>query len=154
MTKNITVDSGGGGEEVTQEKLQEKLMVFQLMERQLESLRQQGMMLEQRLIEIETSKAALDEIDKLKQGNEALIPLGSGLFTNATISGKKVMTEIGSGLMEEKSAKDAKAFLESRQKELEKAGMELGGEMQKISNDLQRMGPELQEMASKIRANG
>ena len=154
MTKNITVDTGGGKQEVTQEKLQEKLMIFQLMEKQLESLRQQGMMLEQRLMEIETSKAVIQEIGKLKEGNEALIPLGSGLYTKATMTGNQVMTEVGSGVMKEKSFKAAAAFLESRKGELEKVGMELQKEMERITHDLQHMGAELQEMTTMVRGNG
>ncbi len=153
MTKEITVKTGKK-EEFTQEKLQEKLMLFQIMEKQMESMRQQGTMIEQRLMEIETSKAALREIDNLKPGNETLIPLGSGLYTRATITDKQVMTEVGAGIMKEKSSKQAIAFLEERKGDVEKVGKQLGGEMERIADKLQDMAPELQKMAAQVRGEG
>jgi len=154
MTKEITVPKTGKAP-VTQEQVQEKLMMFQLMEKQLESMRQQAMMIEQRLMEIETTKAALKEIGSLKQGNDALVPIGSGLFIKASIREKeKVMTEIGSNIMKKKSLADARQYLGTRQKEIEIAGHSLNHEMEKVSGHLQKMGPELQELANQVRQQG
>ena len=113
------------------------------------------MMIEQRLMEIETTKAALGEIKSLKPGNEALVPLGSGLFVKASISEReRVLTEIGSGVMKKKSIADARQYLGTRQKEIEVAGHRLQHEMEKISSQLQRLGPELQELANQVRGQG
>ena len=154
MTKNITVDSGAAGKEISQEALQEKLMVFQLMEKQMESMRQQIIMVEQRLVEIETSKAALQEISKLKPGNETLFPMGSGIYVKGTITGKSVMTEVGSSIMKEKPVASAIKYIENRRNDIEKVGMSLEKEIEKISMELQKMAPELQKMASRIREGG
>jgi prefoldin alpha subunit len=149
MTKEITVPSGPK-QGVTQQNLQEKLMLFQLMERQLDAMRQQGALLEQRIVEIDTSLTALEEIARLKDDNEALIPIGSGLFARARITSKKIMTELGARVMKDKSVKEAGSFLEERKKEIEKVEKNVQKEMAEISRSLQRMAPELQRMSDEL----
>jgi prefoldin alpha subunit len=150
MTKEVTVSAGKSGEGISQEKLQEKLLLFQLMEKQLEVLRQQGAMAEARMIELETTRAVLRDIERLKEGNETLVPLGSGLHTKARITSKEILTELGANVMLEKDIKTATAFLDERSKELEKAARHIEEQAGEVMESLNELGPELQKMAAQI----
>ena len=147
MTKEVTVSTGKTGERVSQERFQEKLLLFQLMEKQLEALRQQGALAEARVVELETTRAALKDIERLKEGNETLIPLGSGLYTKARITSKEILTELGASVMLEKDIKKAITFLDERKKELEKAAGHIEEQASEVMERLNELGPELQKMA-------
>ena len=152
MTKEVTVSTNGKtGEGPPQERLQEKLLLFQLMERQMEALRQQGALAEARVVELETTRAALNDIEMLKEGNETLIPLGSGLYTKARITSKEILTELGASVMLEKDIKTATTFLDERKKELEKAAAQIEEQAGEVMERLNELGPELQKMAAQIK---
>ena len=151
MTKEISVPSGDKPEKgVSQEKLQEKFMLFQLMEKQLETLNQHKSMVEARLVEIDTTASAIDEIKSLDKDNETLVPLGSGLYIKAKLMGDTVLTELGASVMKEKGFPSASAFLKSRRGELEKASKQIDDQISEISKSLNELGPELQRMSAQI----
>jgi prefoldin alpha subunit len=150
MTEEVTV-STEGKDVPTQERLQEKLLLFQLMEKQLEVLRQQGAMAEARVVEIESTRAALNDIEKLREGNETLVPLGSGLYARAKIASKEILTELGASVMLEKDIKKATAFLDERKSELDKAAEQIGEQASDIMERLNELGPELQRMAAELK---
>ncbi len=150
MTKEVIV-STGGKEAPTQQKLQEKLQLFQLMEKHLDALRQQGAMAEARVMELEATGAALMDIETLKEGNETLIPLGSGLYTKARITSKEILTELGASVMLEKNIKEATAFLDERKRELEKAAAQIEEQAGEVMERLNELGPELQKMATELK---
>ncbi len=151
MTKEITVSSPDGEQGgITQENLQEKLMLFQLMEKQLETLGQHKNMVETRIVEIEATKGALEEIGRLKPDNENLIPLGSGIYTRAKITDKKFLTELGASVMKDNDMEGALEFLEARKDELLRAAKQIDDQAGDISRKLNEIGPELQKMAAQI----
>jgi prefoldin alpha subunit len=150
MTKEVTVPSGGASQAPSQQQFQEQLMLFQLMEKQLEVLKQQINMAESRIIEIETTKSALHDIKDLKEGNETLIPLGSGLYTHAKITNKEILTELGARVMVKQDIPKATAFLEERKVELDKAAKHIEAQAIEITERLQELGPELQKMAAQV----
>ena len=151
MTKEITVStSGDKAGEVSQEKLQEKLMLFQLMEKQMEVLNQQRTMINSRLVEIETTRVALKETHKLKPDNEAIVPIGSGLYVKAIIKKKDILTDIGANIIEENDIKGALAILDGRKNDLEKTAEHLEHQTNGISKQLNELGPYLQKMAGNM----
>jgi prefoldin alpha subunit len=151
MTREIAVSTENKPEgNATQEKLQEKFMLFQLMEKQLETLSQHKSMVEARMVEIDTTTSAVDEIKGLGKDNETLVPLGSGLYIKARLMGDTVLAELGASVMKEKGFNGAVAFLKGRRAELEKASNQIDDQISEISKSLNELGPELQAMASQI----
>ena len=148
MTKEITVP--GPKEGVTQQNLQEKLMLFQLMEKQLETLAQHQSMIDMRLTEAETTGSAIDELEKLGSGNETLIPIGTGLYAKSSVTGKTLLTELGANVMKESSFLEARGFLDRRKKELEKVSNQIEEQVKDITAKLNELGPELQRLAAQI----
>ncbi len=152
MTREITVPAAKENEnQASQEKLQEKFMLFQLMEKQLETLGQHSAMVESRMAEIDTTISAVSEIKGLGKDNETLVPLGSGLYIKARVMGDSVLAELGAGVMKEKDFSDSVSFLMERKTELEKVSKQISEQITDITKGLNELGPELQSMASRIR---
>lgn len=146
MTEEVRVSSDGRNN--SQEKLQEKLMLFQLMEKQLEVLKQQGSLAENRSAELETASSTLRDMEKLKGGNEILFPLGGGLYGRASSTSKEILAELGAGVVMKKSIKEAAEFLEERKKEIRKAAEQIEEQTNTLVERLNELAPEIQRMSS------
>lgn len=135
---------------MTDEKIQEKYMLFQLMQQSLENLRQQQEVVKSRMMDLLVTENALNEIKDMEEKDEILIPFGSGVFGNGSISdNQKVMVNIGSGVMVRKSLKEANEFMGKRRDELEKAGSQISEEMERVAVQINSLGAEIQEMSRK-----
>jgi prefoldin alpha subunit len=149
MAKEITVSSDGkAGEKPSQERLQERLLLFQLMEKQLEILKQQGTLAGARTAELETAGSTLRDIESLRDSNEILVPLGGGLYTKARVTSKEMLAELGAGVVMKKSIKAAGDFLDERKRELMKAADQIEEQAGELVERLNELGPEIQRMAA------
>ena len=135
------------GHEV-QESMQEKVILYQLLQRHLESLTQNAVMLERRYEEIESTRMAVEDIGKLKEKNEILVPLGSGFFTYGKITDSgKMLAEAGTGIFMDKDPGSAKKLLEERKQELEKLAGEMQQEIGDVSSRLNGLAMEIEGMS-------
>ena len=100
--------------------IQKKIIQFQILEANLKSLQEREELFNERVREIETTKAALEELKQIKP-NKTLIPLGSGSFISGKIEDSEdIIIGIGSGVAIKKKRNDAIAFLDFKSKETEK----------------------------------
>jgi prefoldin alpha subunit len=133
-----------------EQKLQEKYILYQLLQQNIESLNQQFGLVENQLVETKISVKLLDDIKKLNAENEILLPLGSGCFGKGKITEKNgIIVNLGSGIMVEKTAESAKLFLEKGEKELEKMNLEIKEQMEKIARQMNEIGIDIQNLAKK-----
>jgi prefoldin alpha subunit len=130
-------------------ELQQKMIVYQLMQKRLEELQQQAMLIERRYAEIEVARNTIADIEKTKKGGEMFFPLGSGVYAKGNILGdKSLMVELGAGLVSVKNPRAAKDFLEEKKKEIEKSGKELENELKVTTGKMNEIAVQLQEAAS------
>ncbi len=108
-------------------------------------------MSEARMIEIETTRAVLSDIGELKDSNETLIPLGSGLYGRARITSKDILTEVGAGVMLKKGTKGASVFLDERKKDIDNVARQIDAHASEMMKRMNELGPELQRMAADIK---
>ena len=102
------------------EDLQKKIVQFQVLEANLKALQEREEIINERILEIENTKAAIEELKKSKP-NKALIPLGSGNFIPGNIENiEEVIVGIGSGVALKKSREEAIEILDGNFMELEK----------------------------------
>jgi len=142
--KDIKVDT----EKEKKAELQQKLVVYQLMQKHLEELREQALMLERKFVELETAKQTLSDLEKTKKGNELFFPLGAGIYAKANVhDNKDLMMDLGAGIVARKSPASAKKILEEREKEIEDSGKGLQDEMTTTAAKLNEIANELQKMA-------
>lgn len=133
------------------EQLNEKYILYQILAQNLEALKQQLELVEEQIIEIKTSLVSINDLKEMKDENEILIPLGSGCFGKGKIIEKnQILVNIGSGVFVFKDLENAKAFLDERLKEIEKAGKEIEREAQKLALHMNELAEEIQELAKEI----
>ena len=137
-----------------QEELQHKYVLYQLLQNRIEELKQQVEMLQQKNMEMETTKFALSEINSMKEGNDVLVPLGSGCYVYGKASNnKKILVDIGAGVMTNKAPEEAQALVEEKREEIEKLVLNLQSELMDAVNKINEIGPELQKAAEEQQGN-
>ncbi|NIO22537.1 MAG: prefoldin subunit alpha [Candidatus Aenigmarchaeota archaeon] len=135
---------------MSEEKLQEKYVLYQLLQQNLESLREQLELVERQFMEIKTTQEVLKDLKKGKVTNDVLIPLGSGCYGKGKVTDLKTfLINLGANVMANKTLESAGPFLEEREKELEKAGKEIQEQMAKTANQINETAMEIQELARK-----
>ena len=131
-----------------QEELQQKFVLYQLLQSRIEELKQQIEMLQQKNMEMETTKFALGEINSMKEGNEVLVPLGSGCYVyGKSTNSKKILVDIGAGVMTNKPPEEAQGLVEEKREEIERLILNLQSELIEAANTINTIAPELQKAA-------
>lgn len=104
-----------------QEFLQEHYVEMQLMEKQASQLRQRLQMAEAEIQEVRSGVAALDEIARVKPGEEVMIPLANGIFARGTVQDTgKLLVGVGASVITEKDIPSTKKILDTRIESLER----------------------------------
>ena len=130
------------------EKLQEKYVLYQLLNQNLESLKQQMQLVEQQFIEVKSTIMSIDDLKGMGEKNEIFLPLGSGCYGKGKITeSNEMLLNVGAEVFVNKKAGVAKSFLEKRVKELEGAGEEIQAQMERILKQMNELGVEIQELA-------
>ena len=94
-------------------------------------------------------RAAIQAVDTLNQGqkNDLLIPIGGGLLLPVPdVETKRVILSVGAGVAIEKDLDSAKAFLQAREKELERAANALEQQRKEIGARLESGRAVLQQL--------
>jgi prefoldin alpha subunit len=84
-------------------------------------------------------RAAIQAVDILMQSpkNDLLIPIGGGLLLPVSdVEGKRLVLSVGAGVAIEKDLDSSKAFLQAREKELERAASALEQQRREIGSRL------------------
>jgi prefoldin alpha subunit len=138
-----------------QKQVQEKALLYQIMNAQLEQLSKQAELLESRMLELETAQEALRELNAAEEGSDVLIPIGGGCYGYGKLTRKDAfMVEIGAGIVKEQTLKDAMSSVEDRKKEVEDVDGKLRTEAEGIRSAMERIGLEFQEMTEKEQKKG
>lgn len=128
-----------------EQEIQQKLVLYQLLTQRIEQLNEQARLIEQRLLELETTRQALADLGKAKQGSEVLIPLGSGCYTyGMTGDFRKLLLDMGAGVMMNKSPAEAGKAIEEKKAEIEEMSQALQKEANDIVEKMNELVPELQ----------
>ncbi len=132
---------------VDQKAAQEKALLYQIMQAQLQELTNQAAALEARMADLENAENALKEVGGTREGSEMLLPIGGGCYGYGTLTSKdKFMVEIGAGLVKEQGLKESLAIVDAKKKEVDDVGNKLKVEMEHIRGSMDRIGLELQQM--------
>lgn len=135
---------------MSKEKLQEKYVLYQLLNQNLQSLKQQFDLIQQQFIEVKSTVMSIDDLRKTGEKNEIFLPLGSGCYGKGKLTDKNdIMVNVGAGIFVNKKSVEAKLFLDERVKEIEKASGEIHEQMERIVRQMNELGLQIQEMAQK-----
>jgi len=102
------------------EDIQKKIVEFQVLEANLKILQDRTENLNEKMEEFQSTRMAIEELKETKP-NEALIPLGSGIFVTGNVEkSENLIVDIGSGIVLKNSREKVIEIIENKIKELEK----------------------------------
>ena len=126
-----------GQEKDVEEKLRNLIFELRMLENVGNELQVRIGIVDSALRELNMAAMTIQNLEKLKVGDELLIPTGANSYAIAKIANvERVLVGVGGGVIIEKSVKDAVSFLEDRANELNKARSSL---QQQLSKVLERM---------------
>lgn len=127
-------------EKEKQQEMQRKAMEANLLENQIRQIEQQLMLVNQQFLEIQTLQFNLDELKKIKEERDILVPLGRNVFIDAKLKiNDKVLVNVGEKVIVKKSIDGAKKILEKQKDKFLKARDEMSGEMSKIIENISKI---------------
>ena len=129
-----------------QEKTQQKMMQFQLMQNQLEAVRAQLQQLVSRAEELSVTKLTLENLN-ISKSSEAFIPLGSGNFIKGKVEdSKSVLVSVGGSAAIKKTKEEAVKIVDDKIEKIQDQLNEMAGAEQQIVVELTRLQPEIQAL--------
>lgn len=132
-----------------QRELQEKYFQSEILKSQLNVIAKERQSLQEKLMEIELTKATLSEIDGVEKGTTIWSSLGAGVFVKTSLEDKKkFMVNLGADVMCEKSMKEVLEILDKQMGDIQKADKELLKNAGKISEELSKIDKELAKLVS------
>jgi len=136
-------------EQDAKKKIQEKILIFQILQGQLEELSNQATLAGAKMAEIEEAQSVLRDVKGIPANNDALIPIGAGCFAHGKMAGSdKFLVEVGAGYMMNRSPEEALALLEEKKKEIEKVGEKINAEMERLATYINKLGLDIQKLGA------
>lgn len=137
-----------------QKELQQKMLEYQILEENFKQLNQRRELFTMKLMEIEQTDQAIQELEKSKE-SDVLLPIGSSVFLPGRVSGKeKLVVGIGADIALEKDASEVKEILGKRRKTLENGLENVQQNMLQIANQMKVLEPEIQKMIEESQKAG
>ncbi|MCX8172817.1 MAG: prefoldin subunit alpha [Archaeoglobaceae archaeon] len=130
--------------------IEEKIAILQQLQKDFE-------MLQKRLVELELIaneyKKAISTLEFLKGSEKeinALISLGGGIYAYSDIKEcKKVLVDIGSGIVVEKDVEGAISFVKKRLEEVEKSSADTANTLRSVAVEASKIQREIAELSKK-----
>jgi len=117
---------------------------------QLNQLDMQSQYLQAALMDYNKAKLTLEQLKKTDKDVEMLMPIGGGAFIDASAKKtSKVLVDIGSGLVAEKTYDDAIKKIEQRIKNLEKTQERLAQMIEQYQAEATELSQKAQSMIGK-----
>ena len=128
------------------ENAQQKVVLYQILQKKLEELQQEVLIIERKFLEIESASQTLSDIGKGEGQGDVYFSVGSGIYAKGKVTDRdNIMVEIGRDIMVSKDVKGAREVLDSRKADIEKEG-------EKLKNSIETTVAKLREIASEIQS--
>ena len=112
-----------------EEKIKEKFMEFQMVQKQIEQVNEHLQMLQQRSAELESTKKAIETLGETEVDKEILASVANGIFIKAELKdNKKLVVNVGADVTVEKTVPQVIKLLEEQEKKISE-GMKEAGEV-------------------------
>jgi len=130
-----------------QAKVREKLLVLQQLQNESESIQRRIVELEFVDAELDRTIESLEYFNSLDGSVEALMNLGGGVFAYVDVKdSKKMLVDVGAGVIVEKEVGDAITSLKSKKEKIEENIKKLGEVLEQISQQAERIQAEIAEL--------
>jgi len=119
-----------------EKELQEKIMEVNMLDSRMKQLEQSLNMIDQQIMEQQLLQLNIDEIKKVKKGQEMLFPLGKNVFVKGKIEDEKLLINIGGRVVVKKDGDKAKEIVERQKLQLVSVRNEINEEIEKIISEI------------------
>ncbi|WP_290598041.1 MULTISPECIES: prefoldin subunit alpha [unclassified Archaeoglobus] len=128
----------------SEKEIQEKIAVLQYLQGEAETLQRRIVELELMENEYRKTLETLEFFDSIDGEIEALMNLGGGVFAYVDVkNSKKMLVDIGSGVVVEREVKDAIEFVKKKIKKIEENAQNLTTTLQQIIAQASKIQEEL-----------
>ena len=120
---------------MNEQEMQSKLMEFEMIKQQLTQLDQQRSQINMRLMDSDAAFQTLTDLESVEKSVDAFIPLGSGLFSRASITdAKNVLVNVGHDIAVEKPITEARALMSEMKTGYEKMFSDVEQDISMLQN--------------------
>ena len=134
-----------------EEEIQKMALQWSGLQADLQALSQkrEGVLIQ--LYELETTKKALDDLEKITPGKDALIQIGFGNFIEGNITNTdNVVVSIGAGVALKKSRKEALDIIEKRIASMKEIAEQIAHEIEEIGNSMFALQQKIEHMQQSV----
>ncbi|MFP3909685.1 MAG: prefoldin subunit alpha [Halobacteriota archaeon] len=129
-------------------KVQEKYLYLQQLRNDSETVQSRINEVENAKNELDSTIESLEYFKSLDGKVEALMNLGGGVFAYVDVKeSRKMLCDVGGGVVMEKEVKDAIESLKERRENLKKSISDLENTFDQIANEAEKIQQELAELA-------
>ena len=135
-----------------EENIQNLYMEFQMLNNAIKQLEKQNQVLENQLMELVSTNQSLEDIQKVKEGTEILVPLSSGIYVQAELKdSSNFIVNIGSSIALNKDVNATRKIIEEQISEIGKMRENLAEELQSNVGKAASIESEMKKIASGIK---
>ncbi len=132
------------------EKVDERVIMLQQLQSEAEAIQRKIFELEIVDSQLEKTIESLEYFDSLDEGVEALMNLGGGVFAYVDVkNAKKMLVDVGAGVVVEKEVKEAIDFLKKKRETIQQNVTTLEQALQQIVERARQIQEELLKEAKK-----
>lgn len=129
-------------------KIQERLLLLQQLQSESEIIQRRIVELELVQSELDKTIESLEYFDSLDGSVEALMNLGGGVFAYVDVKdSKKMLVDVGAGIIIEKEVKDAIETLKKRKENIQQNVLKLEQTLQQIVTQAEKIQMEIAELS-------
>ena len=137
----------------TKQQVESDVLSIRFLESQLNSLRQQVLLLEENGSALSMARISLTDLKKVDKESPALIPMGVGVLAHGSLKkSDRLLVGIGAGVVVEKTLDETLLLIKKREEEVQKqlaesqnAFMAMSSEHQRLADKLDKEIPLLQK---------
>jgi prefoldin alpha subunit len=130
-----------------EEEFQRYASLIEYYKQQLSSIETQFSYVQSSIMEYSQAKITIEKIKETKTGTEILIPIGGGTFSFAAVKNpSKILTDVGAGIIIEKTPSESIEVLEKRIENLQKNQESLSSYSQQIQKEMEEVSNKAQQI--------
>ena len=134
-----------------EEKLQKLYLEFQVLDQQIKQLEKQNIALSNQLMELMATNQSLDDMKKLEEKPEILVPLSSGIYVKAELKdNKNFIVNVGANTALLKDVESTKKLMETQIDEMKKLQENIVNQLQEHTTKAAMLEQEINKIASEI----
>ena len=134
-----------------EEKLQKLYLEFQMLEQQIKQLEKQSNSLNNHLVELMSTSQSLEELKKVGEKSEILIPISTGIYAKAELKGKdSFIVNVGANIAINKDLESTKKIISDQVKEIGQVHENVSQELQNHIQKAASMEQEINKIASEL----